>query len=219
MTDTTFPARFLDLQSRVKLSKDNFNEYGNFLYRNIEQMMDVVRPVGAELGIIFRFDDEIVVVGEGEEYRFYVKSTATATDIESALSFSSSAYAREPKEKKKMDAAQVTGTASSYARKYALSALLAIGTGQPDPDELPPDGKAEPKSEPKTEQPAQKSTKHDYTALKELTERYAKTTESKDVNEAYRALKLTYGNPEEMDEAGYKAMLLAVEQMVKEREQ
>ena len=111
----------IQIQSRLKAPKKNKNTFGGYNYRSCEDILEAVKPICHELECLINIYDEIVEVGG----RVYVKATATIINKE-GLSFSSTAYAREEETKKGMDAAQITGAASSYARKYALNGLLAI---------------------------------------------------------------------------------------------
>ena len=107
-----------DIQANLKAPKGQFNKFGGYKYRNCEDILSAVKPLldGATLVI----SDEIVMIGD----RVYVKATATLSD--GKVSVSTTAFAREPLAKKGMDESQVTGAASSYARKYALNGLFAI---------------------------------------------------------------------------------------------
>lgn len=120
------------VQQEVKAPKNLYNSFGDFKYRSAESILEAVKPVLAKHNAIIILTDSIEEVGG----RIYVKSNATIYDIEDGTAFFASAFAREPDEKKKMDSAQITGTASSYARKYALNGLLLLDdTKDPDTDE------------------------------------------------------------------------------------
>lgn len=115
-----------EIQKKLKAPKSQRNNFGNYNYRNCEDILEAVKPLlGDSLLLI---SDEIVQLGE----RYYVKATATFIDHEPSakdvgkLTTVVSAFARESLEKKGMDAAQITGAASSYARKYALNGLFLI---------------------------------------------------------------------------------------------
>jgi hypothetical protein len=108
------------IQSLVKAPKGQVNKFGNYKYRSCEDIVEAVKLVINPLGYYLTITDEIVSIGE----RIYVKATATLSNGE--YTFTASAYAREEETKKGMDAAQITGSASSYARKYALNGLFAI---------------------------------------------------------------------------------------------
>ena len=108
------------IQSLVKAPKGQLNKFGNYKYRSCEDIVEAVKLVINPLGYYLTLMDEIVLIGN----RVYVKATATLSNGEQT--YSATAYAREEETKKGMDAAQVTGAASSYARKYALNGLFAI---------------------------------------------------------------------------------------------
>ena len=110
------------IQKELKATKDQYNDFGRYAYRSAESILEAVKPLLD--GAILTLSDELLCLGSGEQVRFYVKATATFKDgnfIESTT-----AYAREPVVKKGMDESQITGTASSYARKYALNGLFCI---------------------------------------------------------------------------------------------
>ncbi len=108
------------IQSLVKAPKGQVNKFGNYKYRSCEDIVEAVKLVINPLGYYLTITDEIVSIGD----RIYVKATATLSNGEHT--YTASAYAREEETKKGMDAAQITGSASSYARKYALNGLFAI---------------------------------------------------------------------------------------------
>lgn len=115
----------MQVQQKLKAPKGQRNNFGNYNYRSCEDIVEAVKPLLENL--ILTINDEIVVIGD----RYYVKATASLTDGESEIS--NTAYAREALSKKGMDEAQITGSASSYARKYALNGLLCIDDTK-DPD-------------------------------------------------------------------------------------
>lgn len=120
------------VQQEVKAPKNLYNSFGDFKYRSAESILESVKPILAKNNATIILSDSIEEVGG----RIYVKATATIYDIEDGAAAGVSAFAREPDEKKKMDSAQITGTASSYARKYALNGLLLLDdTKDPDTDE------------------------------------------------------------------------------------
>lgn len=114
--------KLLNIQSKLKAPKNQYNSFGKYSYRSCEDILEGLKPLLKESNATLIIDDEIVNVGD----RFYIKATAKLIDIESGEYISTSAYAREDETKKGMDKAQVTGSASSYARKYALNGLFAI---------------------------------------------------------------------------------------------
>jgi hypothetical protein len=109
-----------EIQAAVKAPKGNFNSFGKYKYRSAEDILEAVKPVINPHGFHVTIYDEIVLIGD----RFYVKATAEISNGENA--YTSVAFAREEEIVKGMSAPQVTGSASSYARKYALSGLLAL---------------------------------------------------------------------------------------------
>lgn len=119
------------IQQGLKAPKNLFNKFGNYYYRNAESILEAVKPMLNGLCLII--NDEPVIVGG----RLYIKATVTLTDGEDSVS--SVAYAREDEHKKGMDSCQLTGACSTYARKYALNALLMIDDSKDsDDDSLSP---------------------------------------------------------------------------------
>lgn len=110
-----------EVQTELKAPKSQYNSFAKYHYRSQEDILEAVKPLLAKRGLALTLNDEIVQLGT----RIYVKATATLYG-EMDKSFKVEAYAREPEEKKGMDESQITGTASSYARKYALNGLFAI---------------------------------------------------------------------------------------------
>jgi len=106
------------IQKEIKAPKSQRNTFGKYNYRNAEDILEAYKKIAGDTTLVMR--DEILLIGE----RYYIQATATLSLDEKEVS--SSAYAREPLDKKGMDSAQITGATSSYARKYALNALFAI---------------------------------------------------------------------------------------------
>ena len=106
----------------MKAPKSQHNSFGKYDYRSAEDIIEAVKPLLKENGLFLTMSDDIVLIGD----RYYVKATVSVTDIVTGESVQTSALAREAAQKKGMDESQVTGTASSYARKYALNGLFAI---------------------------------------------------------------------------------------------
>lgn len=124
MADTEVPLsihrRLNAVQMGLKAPKGQKNNFGDYYYRSCEDILNAVKPLLRDHGLTLVISDTLEQVGD----RYYVKAIATVGDGEHELS--ASAYAREEETKKGMDAAQITGSASSYARKYALNGLFAI---------------------------------------------------------------------------------------------
>ena len=108
------------VQQTLKAPKNQKNDFGGYKYRSCEDILEAVKPLLAQNGLTLTITDDIVPVGN----RIYVKATATLYGDKETLTVS--AFAREEESKKGMDASQVTGAASSYARKYALNGLFCI---------------------------------------------------------------------------------------------
>ena len=118
------------IQKKLKAPKDLYNKFGNYKYRSAESILEAVKPLLAENGVLLIITDELVMIGT----RYYVKSTAMAQ--KNGESMCGIGYAREDDSKKGMDGSQVTGASSSYARKYALNGLFLIDdTKDADTDE------------------------------------------------------------------------------------
>ena len=118
---TTIHEKLSQIQSKLNAPKGQYNSFGKYNYRNCEDILQALKPILSEHKCHVSLSDEVVMVGN----RFYIKATATITDSENN-SFSTTAFAREAESKKGMDESQVTGSTSSYARKYALNGLFAI---------------------------------------------------------------------------------------------
>lgn len=108
------------IQTSLKAPKGQFNSFGKYAYRSCEDILEAVKPLLAENKATLTLSDDVIAVAD----RIYIKATATLSVGEESRSVT--AYAREEDAKKGMDASQVTGAASSYARKYALNGLFAI---------------------------------------------------------------------------------------------
>jgi len=108
------------IQSELKAPKGQFNSFGKYKYRSCEDIVEAVKPVLRKYNFALIITDDIVLIGE----RYYVKATAKISN--GTITYSATAFAREEETRKGMDGSQVTGSASSYARKYALNGLFAI---------------------------------------------------------------------------------------------
>lgn len=126
-------SKLVKIQQKLKAPKGQYNGFGKYYYRSCEDIMTAVKPLCAEHDAVLTVTDDMVLIGE----RFYVKATATLHNLEGTKAVSVSAFARESDSKAGMDSAQITGSASSYARKYALNGLFCIDDTK-DADALPP---------------------------------------------------------------------------------
>ena len=128
--------KFSDIQQTLKSPKDSRSEFGKYNYRTCSAILEAVKPLLGPATLIV--SDELVLIGE----RYYIKATATYTNKDEGETFTATAYAREPLDKKGMDEAQITGASSTYARKAALSGLFAIDDSSNDPDATNTHGQA-----------------------------------------------------------------------------
>lgn len=110
------------IQAELKAQKNQYNSFGKYNYRSCEDILEAVKPLAKVQGCAVLISDEAVSIDGWH----YVKATAQLVDIELEGVVQAVAFAREPESKKGMDTSQITGTASSYARKYALSGLFAL---------------------------------------------------------------------------------------------
>lgn len=130
--------KLLNIQNELKCNKNQFNKFGGYKYRSCEDILEAVKPICKKYKTVLVLSDTLVNIGE----RYYIQATTRLTDIEANKEsedtcISNTAYAREEENKKGMDGSQITGTASSYARKYALNGLFNIDdTKDADTDEF-----------------------------------------------------------------------------------
>lgn len=150
------------IQSTLNAPKGQYNTFGKYNYRSCEDILAAVKPLLSQHGCTLTISDDVVMVGS----RIYIKTTATIMNSAGEKEVTT-AFAREEQQKKGMDESQVTGAASSYARKYALNGLFAIDDTK-DADTL--------NSSPQyTQQPAQSpAPSHDDIDQREILEAYAK---------------------------------------------
>ena len=114
--------KLIEVQTKLKAPKNQYNSFGKYSYRNCEDILEALKPILKEVGATIIISDEVVSVNE----RYYVKATVKFIDTETGDMVEASANAREEDNKKGMDSSQLTGSTSSYARKYALNGLFAI---------------------------------------------------------------------------------------------
>lgn len=116
----TFIEKVVSVQRDLKAPKSQYNKFGKYRYRSAEDILNSVKPLLASVNLVLTLEDEVCLIGA----RYYIKATAILTD--GTHKIIKSAYAREDEDKKGMDGSQITGTASSYARKYALNGMFCI---------------------------------------------------------------------------------------------
>lgn len=110
------------IQAELKAPKSQYNQFGKYKYRKAEDILEAVKPLLAKYGCALTCSDDLELIGD----RYYIKATAMLICVEDGSTQCCEAYAREEEKKAGMDASQVTGASSSYARKYALNGLLCI---------------------------------------------------------------------------------------------
>lgn len=120
MEEKTIYQKLIEVQEELKAPKGQYNSFGKYHFRSTEDIVEALKPLLIKRGLLLLMYDEIELIGS----RIYVVSTADLTD--GAANIKVSARARESETKKGMDDSQITGTASSYARKYALNGMFLI---------------------------------------------------------------------------------------------
>jgi hypothetical protein len=131
-----------NIQAELKAPKGQYNSFGKYHYRSAEDILEAVKPLLIKYGVLMTITDDVIAVAD----RIYVKATVTVENSK-GVTKTVNAYAREPQDKKGMDDSQITGTASSYARKYALNGMFLIDdTKDADTDEYAEQTKAKPKA-------------------------------------------------------------------------
>ncbi|MDE6251778.1 MAG: ERF family protein [Lachnospiraceae bacterium] len=146
--------KLLYIQQNLKAPKGQYSEFGNYKYRSYEDIQEALKPLLNECRAVLLLTDDIKLIGD----RFYVMATAILQDVESNERITNTAYARETDSRPKMEAAQITGSCSSYARKYALNGLFCIddtkGADASGSKQVKQQNGAAGKKEPGTEQKA-----------------------------------------------------------------
>ncbi|EAM8605889.1 recombinase [Salmonella enterica] len=181
--------KLINIQSSLNAPKNQYNSFGKYHYRSCEDIMAALKPLLKQEGVLQYITDEVVLIGN----RFYVKSTVTLTDGESSIS--NAAFAREEETKKGVDGSQITGSASSYARKYALNGMYNIDDAKDaDTDEHKQQQNAAPakqtKSSPSSHAPEQ--------VLKAFTEAAMQKNTVEELKQAFaKAWKMLEGTPEQ----------------------
>ena len=115
-------AKLIKVQNELKAPKNQYNSFGKYSYRNCEDICESVKPLLLANGLAMFISDNIELIGD----RYYIKAIVTVVDTETGETLTNSALAREEENKKGMDSSQVTGSTSSYARKYALNGMFLI---------------------------------------------------------------------------------------------
>lgn len=169
--------KLIKVQEKLKAPKNQRNNFGGYNYRSCEDILEAVKPLLAEEGLLLTLNDELVQIGE----RYYVKATASVSDGNQAVS--AVAFAREADTKKGMDDSQITGTASSYSRKYALNGLFLIDdTKDADTDEY---------SKNTTQKASKRESGGNKVNFKEVREKLTEITDVDELNKYWFSLHLT----------------------------
>lgn len=137
---TNIYKKVMNIQSDLKAPKGNYNAFGKYSYRSAEDILEAVKPLLKREGMVISITDEIVLIGE----RYYVKATVKLIDVETGDFIENSALAREDESLKGQTNSQTTGSAGSYARKYALNGALCIDSSELDPDKTNTHGQDKP---------------------------------------------------------------------------
>lgn len=169
--------KLIQVQTKLKVPKSQFNAFGKYSYRNCEDICEALKPLLREVGATLTLTDEVILIGD----RYYVQATACFTDIEDGEIIYTKGLAREEDSKKGMDLSQVSGSTSSYARKYALNGLFAIDDTKdadftnkhgkedaPDKTENKQPPKQPPKQEPKQEFAPKQETPSDKVTIEQI---------------------------------------------------
>ena len=199
--------KLIKVQQELKAPKNQRNTFGNYNYRSAEDILEALKPVLAAHDATVFISDKVVVK---ENNWPYIESTSTFVDIETGESISTTAFAREAENKKGMDASQITGSASSYARKYALNGLFLID------DAVDPDSDSHQKITGGGSQGSnRKFSKDDVTALRLDLVKVATATK-KDVNEleAWVSQQIGVENFDSIDQLSFVKANALVKQMV-----
>lgn len=199
--------KLIEVQMELKAPKNQRNSLGGYNYRSAEDILEALKPVLKEHNATVILSDKIVVK---ENLWTYAEATATFVDIETGESVSSNGYAREAETKKDMDPSQITGSASSYARKYALNGLFLID------DSVDPDSDSHQKITGGESQGSnRKFSKDDVTALRLDLVKVATATK-KDVNEleAWVAQRIGVDNFDAINQLSFAKANALVKQMV-----
>ena len=124
--------KLMNIQANLKAPKGQYNSFGKYSYRNAEDILEALKPLLKDYKATVTLKDDLLLIGD----RYYLQATATFTDIESGENVVVTSLAREEETKKGYDVSQLTGSTSSYARKYALNGLMLIDNSELDPDSI-----------------------------------------------------------------------------------
>ncbi len=181
--------KLLRIQMELKVPKSVRNKFGGYKYRTVDMILEKVKPLTDKYKAVLMLDDEVLQIGD----RYYVKATAALSDLETDTHITVSALAREQLERKKSDDSQLTGAASTYARKYALNGLFLLDdtadpdsyAGEPDddPEELDRQEEEEQKQQEEEEKPAKRRVRSARKKKEESIDDYMNVPETPDGEE------------------------------------
>ncbi len=190
----TIIEKLIGIQQELKAPKGQFNDFGNFKYRSCEDILEAAKPVLAKHNCAITLSDQVLEIGG----RIFVHATATLRDTEGG-EISTTALAREAETKKGMDPPQMTGTASSYARKYCLSGMFCLDdTKDADTNEY----KAQQQKEPEKSFQKESSPEESY---RDKIKKYVQEN-GLDMNAFAAEYKLSQNTTEEQFKALYQAL-------------
>jgi hypothetical protein len=207
--------KLMNIQTQLKAPKNQNNTFGKYKYRSCEDILEALKPLLATVKATVTLSDTIEHIGD----RFYVKATATLTDTEKGEKIEVSALAREDENKKGMDLAQVTGSVSSYSRKYALNGMFCIDDTK-DSDATNEHGKSAPKQyiapTNKTPYKAPQPTEQVHGAIISEPQQRRLYAVSKGNNELAKKvlLKYNYTSSKLVENVNYKKICDEIEQLV-----
>lgn len=198
----------ITIQSELKAPKTQVNNFGGYKYRKAEDILEAVKPLLAKQKCTLIITDDIVMVGN----RIYVKATATIRNEKGEVE-EATGWAREEETKKGMDASQITGASSSYARKYALNGLFAIDDNA-DSDTTYDEHQQESKQQTQTQQPVtQQSSNAQYhpNDLNEGMEYLSRCINKDNLIQVVRFYKPLTANPQFMQAVSAKKKQLGIQ--------
>lgn len=164
--------KLFEIQTELKAPKEQYSDFGRYYYRNVEDILTAVKPLLQSQRCILLLSDKVEQISD----RYYVVAVATLIDIDHPSErITIESRAREAESRAKFDVAQLTGTASSYARKYALNGLFALDDSK-DPDALPPEDKTV--NKPTGSKPANKASSKQLADLQAMAKKKGVAVES-----------------------------------------
>ena len=183
----TLNEKLLKIQQELKVPKTKLNKFGGYKYRTVDMIVEQVKPLTDKYNCVLTLDDKLMQIGD----RYYVCAVARLDDIETTEFRCTTAYAREQLERKKSDESQLTGAASTYARKYALNGLFLLDdtadpdsyAGEPESVDDDPEELDRQEAEEQEEKPAKRRIRSPRKKKEESIEDYMNVPETPDGSE------------------------------------